>query len=95
MIQALFLRSRQHGAGIDHLLYGFVVPILWPYFLMNFMPVYFVCSVFVWSGVIIRGFVKPAARQPAADFMSAGESDFVRSCSTGDLDRSSGRAEPI
>jgi hypothetical protein len=52
MVPELFIRSREHGAGIDYLLGGFVFPPLWIYLFMNFMPYYLVTVVFVWIGYL-------------------------------------------
>ena len=53
-IPALMARSRYHGALVDCLLAGFVNPILWVYFLVNFTPIYIAYVIFVRLGMIMR-----------------------------------------
>lgn len=51
--------SNRHGALIFHLLFGFLFPPMWIYFLMNFTPVGVGCAGFVLVGCGIRKLIAP------------------------------------
>lgn len=53
-IPALMARSDCHGALVGCLLAGFVNPILWVYFLVNFTPIYIGYVIFVRFGITVR-----------------------------------------
>jgi hypothetical protein len=53
-IPALTTRSHYHGALVDCLLAGFVNPILWVYFLVNFTAICIAYVIFVRFGMIMR-----------------------------------------
>jgi hypothetical protein len=50
-----------HGALIFHLLFGFIFPPMWIYFLMNFTPVGIGCAGSVLAGCAVRKFIVPSA----------------------------------
>jgi hypothetical protein len=53
-IPPLVARSREHGALFDFLWVGFLIPILWTYFVYNFVPLYLAYALFVRFGMAVR-----------------------------------------
>ena len=53
-IPALMARTLEHGALVGCFLAGFVNPILWVYFVVNFTPIYIGYVIFVRFGMTMR-----------------------------------------